>query len=205
MAGIRQFDHDQVVERAMVLFWRGGYGATSIGDLEAATKLRRGSLYNAFGDKQGLFLAALKRYEETIGAERAKKLSHPDPYRAIAGFLDILVEQMSASDRPRGCLHTNTSLEFPAAPDPVLRVIADRTSAIENAIYAVLRRAHQDGAIDTECDLRAMARFYLGVAKGLGVLHKVFGDAAMLRDVVQVAMSKWPAGPRTQKRKTKAR
>src|SRR6266545_3846243 len=167
MAGTKQFDHDTVVDRAMMLFWRMGYGGTSIQDLEKATRLHRGSLYNAFGDKQGLFVAALKRYEITVGQERIKQLSNPDPYRAIEGFLNTLVFQMSEPSRPRGCLHTNTSLEFPNAPDEVLRIIAERTAGIEGAIY-------------------------LGVAKGIGVLHKVFGDASALRDIVKVAMSRWP-------------
>src|SRR6516164_3398429 len=100
MAGTKQFDHDAVVDRAMMLFWRKGYGGTSIHDLEKATRLRRGSLYNAFGDKQGLFVAALKRYETTVGHERIKQLSNPDPYRAIEGFLETLVTQMSEPSRP---------------------------------------------------------------------------------------------------------
>jgi TetR/AcrR family transcriptional repressor of nem operon len=192
MVGIKQFDQDAVVERAMMLFWRRGYGGTSIQDLEKATRLRRGSLYNAFGDKQGLFVAALKRYESTVGQERIKQLSNPDAYRAIEGFLDTLVAQMSEPSRPRGCLHTNTSLEFPNAPDEVLRVVAERTAGIEGAIYTVLRRAQAEGMLDPDVDARAHARFYLGIAKGIGVLHKVFGDASALRDIVTVAMSKWP-------------
>src|SRR5215472_8843716 len=176
----------------MMLFWRKGYGRMSIQDLEKATRLRRGSLYNAFGDKQGLFVATLKRYETTVSQERVKQLSNPDPYRAIEGFLETLVTQMSEPSRPRGCLHTNTSLEFPNAPDEVLRVIAERTAGIEAAMYAVLRRAQAEGLLDAAADARAVARFYVGVAKGITVLHKVFGDASGLRDIVKIAMSKWP-------------
>jgi TetR/AcrR family transcriptional regulator, transcriptional repressor for nem operon len=192
MVGTKQFDHDTVVERAMMLFWRRGYGGTSIQDLEKATRLRRGSLYNAFGDKQGLFVAALKRYETTVSQERIKQLSNPDPYCAIEGFLNTLVTQMSEPRRPRGCLHTNTSLEFPHAPDEVLRIIAERTAGIEGAIYVALRRAQAEGVVDPAVDARALARFYLGVAKGISFLHKVFGDASALRDIVKIAMSKWP-------------
>lgn len=193
MAGIKQFDADAVVDRAMILFWRVGYGATSIQDLEKATKLRRGSLYNAFGDKEGLFVAALKRYDSVVGAKRIEPLSNPDPYRAIGGFLNTLVEQLSEPGRPRGCLHTNTSLEMPGAPAAVMRLVAERTNAIEGAIYAVLHSAKRRGLLDRTVDTRALARFYLGVAKGITVLHKVYGDSAMLRDIVEVAMSKWPA------------
>jgi TetR/AcrR family transcriptional repressor of nem operon len=99
---------------------------------------------------------------------------------------------MGEPSRPRGCLHTNTSLEFPNAPDEVLRIIAERTAGIEGAIYVVLRRAQAEGLLDPAADARAVARFYVGVAKGITVLHKVFGDASALRDIVKIAMSKWP-------------
>jgi AcrR family transcriptional regulator len=202
MAGIRQFDQDAVVERAMMTFWQLGYGATSIHNLERATKLRRGSIYNAYGDKQGLFIAALERYQETIGQERFKHLSHRDPYLAIKHFLTALVDQMSDHRRPRGCLHTNTSLEFPGAPDAVLRMIAEHTSNVENTIYAVLQRAKKNGSLGPAADTRALARFYLAVAKGIGVLHKIYGDPLMLRDIVDVAMRAWPtpAGKKTRRK-----
>src|SRR5262249_29639314 len=124
--------------------------------------------------------------------KRIKQLSNPDPRRAIEGFLETLVTQMGEPSRPRGCLHTNTSLEFPNAPDEVLRIIAERTAGIEGAIYVVLRRAQAEGLLDPAADARAVARFYVGVAKGITVLHKVFGDASALRDIVKIAMSKWP-------------
>ena len=178
----------------MMLFWRVGYGAASIQDLERATKLRRGSLYNAFGDKEALFIAALKRYDSVIGAKRIEPLSNPDPYRAIQGFLNALVEQLTEPGRPRGCLHTNTSLEMPGAPAAIMRLVAERTNAIEGAIYTVLHGAKRRGLLDRTANTRALARFYLGVAKGITVLHKVYADGTMLRDIVQVAMSKWP-GP----------
>ena len=193
MVGVKQFNSDAVVERAMLHFWRAGYGATSIQDLEGATRLGRGSLYNAFGDKEGLFIAALKRYDATVGAKRIEQLSNPDPYRAIEGFLNTLVDQMSEPGRPRGCLHTNTSLEIPSAPDVVLQVIAERTTAIETALYKVFQRAKKQGKLDRTADARSLARFYLGVAKGITVLHKVYGNTAMLRDIVKVALTKWPA------------
>jgi TetR/AcrR family transcriptional repressor of nem operon len=74
----------------------------------------------------------------------------------------------------------------------VLRIVAERTAGIEGAIYVVLRRAQAEGLLDPAADARALARFYLGTAKGISVLHKVFGDASALRDIVKIAMSKWP-------------
>src|SRR5580658_5632457 len=58
----RSFDAEAAVERAMGVFWSRGYYATALPDLLRATKLSRGSLYAAFGDKHSLFLRALDRY-----------------------------------------------------------------------------------------------------------------------------------------------
>src|SRR3978361_823872 len=58
----RSFDTEAAVERAMDVFWSRGYHATALPDLLRATKLSRGSLYAAFGDKHSLLLRALDRY-----------------------------------------------------------------------------------------------------------------------------------------------
>jgi TetR/AcrR family transcriptional regulator, transcriptional repressor for nem operon len=58
----RSFDVEAAVERAMDVFWSRGYHATALPDLLRATKLSRGSLYAAFGNKHSLFLRALDRY-----------------------------------------------------------------------------------------------------------------------------------------------
>ena len=58
----RNFDEDTVVAAARDRFWGGGYAATSVDDLTAATGLGKGSLYGAFGDKHGLFVRALDGY-----------------------------------------------------------------------------------------------------------------------------------------------
>lgn len=66
MARPKTFDHDQVLDRAVELFWRKGYEATSIQDLVEAMGIQRGSLYAAFGSKQDLFLAVLDRYGDVV-------------------------------------------------------------------------------------------------------------------------------------------
>ena len=58
----REFDVDDVVRSAMEVFWDRGYAGASLEDLIDGTGLSRGSIYKAFGDKEGLFLAALDAY-----------------------------------------------------------------------------------------------------------------------------------------------
>ena len=65
MARPRQFDEIQVIEKVMKVFWAKGYEATSMQDLVVASGLLKGSLYGAFGDKQALYMVALKHYNRT--------------------------------------------------------------------------------------------------------------------------------------------
>ena len=202
MAGVKQFDRNEVLERAMTVFWRNGYQATSIQDLVEATGVNRGSLYATFGDKKGLFLAVIEHYANRFGKPIMAELKDPDPRRAIERMLEAIVLRISDSRWPRGCLFTNTSLECPGAGDEINRKIAEQLGMQESAIYQVLRRAQIDGSIEATQDVRALARFFVGVAHGLNSVNKVVPDPAMLRDIVKTAMRVWDtAQPRAPERR----
>jgi TetR/AcrR family transcriptional regulator, transcriptional repressor for nem operon len=191
MAGVKQFDRNQVLDLAMMVFWRNGYQATSIQDLVAATGVNRGSLYATFGDKRGFFLAVLDQYAERIALPTMAELNNPDPRRAIEAMFESIIRRTSDPTWPRGCLNTNTSLECPGAGDDIGRKIAERLGQQESAIYQVLRRAQSEGALDPKQDARALARFFVGVAQGLNVVNKTAPDPAMLKDMVKIAMRVW--------------
>ena len=191
MAGVKQFDRNEVLDRAMAVFWRSGYQATSIQDLVEATGVNRGSLYATFGDKCGLFLAVLDRYSEKVSSPTMAALNDPDPRRAIEKMFESIVERNSDPAWPRGCLDTNTSLECPGAGDIIAQKIADRVGLQESAIYQVLRRAQSEGSLDPKQDARAMSRFFLGVAQGLNVVNKAAPNPARIQDMVKMAMRIW--------------
>ena len=134
MAGVKQFDRGEVLDRAMVLFWKRGYEATSIRDLVAATGINRGSIYATFGDKKRLFLAVLDRYGEKIAKPLMAELADPDPRRAIERMFDSIIRRTSDPRFPRGCLNTNSSLECPGSGDEITRKIADGFGRQESAV-----------------------------------------------------------------------
>jgi TetR/AcrR family transcriptional repressor of nem operon len=101
MAGVKQFDQDEVLDRAMMLFWSQGYEATSIEELVEATGINRGSLYATFIDKNGLFLAVIDRYLETVAKSLMASLSDPDPRRAIERMFDSIVGRLSGASAIR--------------------------------------------------------------------------------------------------------
>jgi TetR/AcrR family transcriptional repressor of nem operon len=191
MAGVKQFDRDEVLERAMRLFWERGYGATSIDDLVRAMGINRGSLYATFGNKRGLFLEALERYWREIGAPMFATLSDPNPRRAIERMFDSIITRTGDLRLPRGCLQTNTALECPGVGDEITRKIADGIGGQESAIYEVLRRAQGERLLEPAQDARALARLFVAVAQGMNVVNKATGDTTALRDMAAAAMSVW--------------
>jgi len=173
----------------MVLFWRQGYEATSIQDLIEATGINRGSIYAAFGNKQGLFLEVLDHYADKVANPLMKELANPDPRRAIECMFESIIRRVSDPKWPRGCLNTNTSIECPKVGDEISRKITERLGQQESTIYQVLHRAQAAGVLDQALDVRALARFFTGVAQALNVVNKAFADPAILRDIVKVALS----------------
>jgi len=205
MAGVKQFDRADVLDRAMALFWRRGYEATSIRDLVAATGINRGSIYATFGDKKGLFLAVLDHYSETIAKPLIAELGDPEPWRAIERMFGSIILRTSDPRFPRGCLNTNTSLECPGSGDEITRKIAEGFGRQESAIYRVLRRAQRQGSLSSAMDARALARFFMAVAQGLNVVNKAVADPTVLQDIARVAMTAWIRPVRTRSRAPKFR
>ena len=191
MAGVKQFNQEEVLDRAMEVFWQKGYEGTSIQDLTKATGLGRGSLYGTFGDKEQLFLAVLDRYAEQFQAAIVEQLNHPEPYQAIEGMFEVMIERMSNPKYPRGCLNTNTSVGISGKSEMIERKIAERLGGLESAIYQVLRKAQTEELLPREQDLRALARFFVGVSQGMAVLNKTFADPSVIQDVAKVALSVW--------------
>lgn len=191
MAGVIRFDREAALDRAVEAFWRKGYDATSVQDLKAATGLGRGSLYNAFGDKEALFGAALERYAATVGATTLRQLRNEDVKAGVQGMLEAIVARMTSGAAPPGCLIATACLgagEGRPASDFVAAVVRGVAAALE----AALARARDGGQIPSDADPQALARFYCAVAQGLGLMHKARADRETLQDVVAVAMRAWP-------------
>src|SRR5688572_4700394 len=83
----RSFDRDKALERAMHVFWRQGYEATSVDDLTRAMDINPPSLYAAFGDKQRLYLEALERYQRSRRESLASWFEQEPTAKAAVGRL----------------------------------------------------------------------------------------------------------------------
>ncbi|GAA4151094.1 TetR/AcrR family transcriptional regulator [Actinomadura keratinilytica] len=196
MGRTREFDVDAAVADAMDLFWRRGYAATSIQDLVAATGVGRGSLYAAFGSKDGLYEAALRRYaEESLGCMR-QRLERAAPVRTVLRDLLLeLVDETVADPERRGCLMTNTAVERLPGDPLAGRVVGRALDLLAELVEAALRRGRERGELPADADVTALADFVVTTVQGLRVQGKAGADRRRLVAVVDTALRALPAAP----------
>jgi TetR/AcrR family transcriptional repressor of nem operon len=113
MARQREFDEDKVLNALRDVFWEYGYEGTSYADIMAATGLKKGSLYAAFGDKRALYQKAIERYDTEIVSAGVKMLRNEtlSPKTRIENFMNGPVEAAGSAKGRRGCLLCNVAID----------------------------------------------------------------------------------------------
>lgn len=185
----KSFDESDVIERAMDVFWKKGYAATSISDITDATGIKRGSLYNAFDGKHDLFVRALLKYG---GERRTNKLQMletvEDPREAIAMFFDSIVKATLDDPDKKGCLLFNTALEFSSHDDDVKKLVSQGINEVVTFFEGRIDRGKELGSIRNSLDTQSTAKALVALVVGIRVLGRgAFGKAA-LRQVAQQAV-----------------
>jgi TetR/AcrR family transcriptional regulator, transcriptional repressor for nem operon len=170
----RNFDEDTVVAAARDRFWCGGYAATSVDDLTAATGLGKGSLYGAFGDKHTLFVRALDGYcvDAMDRMEAQLRLPGVSAYDRLAGHVRATVADIVADSERRGCMLAKSSAELGAADADVDRVVGESLTRWRGYLVECIAEAQRDGTVRADADPEALATTLLGLMRGFEALRK---------------------------------
>ncbi|AYG60675.1 TetR/AcrR family transcriptional regulator [Rhizobium jaguaris] len=197
MARPRQFDEDRVLDAAGEIFWAKGYEATSTRDLTDRMALTHASLYNAFGDKRGLYLKALQRYlDRNLRSRIARMEATYSPGLTIVGYFEEIVERSLADAEHRGCLLVNTALEARSDDPEMQRAVADETAEIEAFFLRTVTAAQASGEIPANQPPEDIAKLLLSVQFGLRVLVRVRPERELLNGILRPAMAMltlpWP-------------
>jgi len=163
----RKFDRDDVVAKAMRVFWTNGFTQTSIGDLVEGINVGAQSLYNAFGNKEEIFVQALNLYLSTITRDALKRAENTDS--AIDGICAVfpLPSEVIALDQPLGCLMVMTSFETDKCNTTEIEAIIDkqRVKAI-TAFKQLLERGQKDGEINQSLKPSSVAKLLTTLLQG---------------------------------------
>lgn len=189
----KEFETDEITDAAMHVFWRHGYGATSVQDLVDGTGLSRSSLYSTFQSKQGLYQKALQRYELLTTLNNVKLLSGSGSPKALIRQLLVNVVEDELNDAEhKGCLVANACLELSGHDEDVTQFVVSNLQKLQHALENLLIKAQQSGEIASTQNPRALASFFLNTMQGLRVLGKgspLKQRKQSLMDVVEVALN----------------
>ena len=190
MARTKEFDREEVLTKAMYTFLQKGYEGTSMQTLVSTMGINRGSLYDTFGDKRSLFIAAIAHYEATIVKDVMGSLTDPDAGKqSIIDLFRGLVVEMTKETNCYGCLMTNTAVELCPHDAEAKIKIDTHLKQIARAFGRTLKQARAKGEIKDDSDLDAIAHYLTSSWQGLRVMGKVNRDPQTLNKIVDVILS----------------
>jgi len=178
------YDPKEVLINAMHLFWEKGYESTSIQDIVAVTGLKPGSLYNLYGNKEGIFEAVLDTYS-AMNLEQVEKVlnSSDDPLKDIENFLHEVVVTSISNAKTNGCLLVKTLLVVPHKDRRIQKHITVIFSQVEALLAKTIQKAVDLG--QTTVDAQQFAKFIITTIYGAHVYYKTDDDVDVLRQNVQ--------------------
>jgi AcrR family transcriptional regulator len=170
MARKKEYNEDVVVEKAMNLFWRNGYGPTSMQMLEKEMGINKFSIYSSFGNKHGLFLESLKSYKKKVNTIFETFESSNNGIEDIKAFFYNSVHICNKEGNQKGCLLTNTYNEFSEIED---ELISDQmNSFMSNLKELFIQKLKMNPTKDNETILK-QANYLLLAKHGLAAASRV--------------------------------
>jgi TetR/AcrR family transcriptional repressor of nem operon len=189
MARTKDFDENEVLKKAVDIFWLKGYSATSMQDLVDGLGISRSSLYDTYGDKHTLFMKALESYQSVNSEKFACVINSDKPAKeTVKSLLEFVIGGLLNDKSQKGCFMVNAEVEVALHDKEVSEVIQKNDQQVEEAFYAVIQKGRQNGEIANNQDARALARFMFNTVKGIQVTAKSTCDRAVFDDIINTAL-----------------
>ena len=171
MPSPKGYKREDVLDRAIELFRRNGYSATSTAELVEDLGINRKSMYAEFGSKQDLFEAALERYSEINLSYVLAPIEAPEAN--AQSIRDAFLGYASASEtkfRGLGCLMANTAVERAALDPGSAKFVDAYLNRLTKGFRNALSNAQADGSIDQNANLDDLAAHFVNSVVGISAL-----------------------------------
>ncbi|MBD0259247.1 MAG: TetR/AcrR family transcriptional regulator [Cytophagales bacterium] len=190
MARNKEFEEAEVLEKAVNLFWCKGYNGTSMQDVVDCLGISRSSLYDTFGDKRQLYLAALNQYRSQMAGALLQTVQQATSVvPTLSRLFEMAVHESLADRLGKGCFMVNSTVELAPHDPEVARIVKANMEDIEEAFYQLIRKGQEQGEVTPKHDARALARFLFNTMSGLRVAAKAGAGRGVYDDVVNLSLS----------------
>jgi len=180
------YNRQEALDRAIKLFWHKGFHATSLKDIEQALDMRPGSIYAAFGNKDGLFQEALDHYAKASLTELERILAHhQSPLSGLAAFIRQLGGIRDKDLPSRACMLVKSLLELGAREQAALQKVEKLLAGMESRFAECFVEAQRLGELDAELDPLRLARRLQAEVMGFRAFAQRDVDSAAVRALAE--------------------
>lgn len=174
MARTKSFNKEDVVERAMNLFWKQGYHATSMQDIVKHVGLNRSSLYESFEGKKDLFDQSLDNYCR-INREGVKTMLGNET-SVKAGIRNLLHSSVACTledEERKGCFVVNSTTELVPDDEVLLKALSRNRVLFEKVFLGFMKKGVESGEIAPDKDIKTLSGLIYTLFSGLNVIAKL--------------------------------
>ncbi|MHA6530527.1 TetR/AcrR family transcriptional regulator [Paenibacillus sp. BAC0078] len=187
MARHKEFEVNEVLDKAIHLFWVQGYEKTSMQELVEYMGIHRRSIYDTFGDKHALFMSALKRYEAIQNKKMRILVEKQEPVKELLRyFLETTLEKKGD---PQGCFIVNSGVELGLLDQEVSSFVEDSYSKTEKLLYNLILVGQQNGELEAKLDPEALSHYFMNAWLGLRTMVKTATNQEKLSGIINTTLS----------------
>lgn len=186
MARLKAFDEEEVLDRAVNLFWTKGYNGTSAQDLVDGLGISRSSLYDTFSDKRTLFLKALQHYRSKNGGAALQLINQStNPAQTLKQLFKMVVAESCDPQIPKGCFIINSMVELAPHDSEVAEMVNGNAQDMEDAFYQAIKKGQEAAQFANSHNARSMARLMFNTLTGMRVAARSGMDKKALDDIAR--------------------
>lgn len=190
MARTKAFDENTVLDKAVSQFWCSGYNGTSMQDLVDCLGINRSSMYDTYGDKHTLFIAALKRYRSQMAGAMIQTINESASIKeTIRKLFDGAVAEALSDQSQRGCFMVNATVDVAPHDPEVAEIVRANRQDVEEAFCEAIQQAQERGEVSRHHDAMALSRFVFSAFNGIRVTAKSGAERAAYEDIIKVVLS----------------
>ncbi|MNK28401.1 HTH-type transcriptional repressor ComR [compost metagenome] len=186
----RNFIEEEILDKAIVLFQEQGYNNTSPEQLVKVLGLSRSSLYSTFGDKRGLLMGALRRYQQlTAVALKNITSENMEPIEGVHRIFDVSIKGCYYPGMPGGCFLVNSIIEFGPEENGPLEIVQESYKDCRDALLHFLKLAKKSNPKYKDLDTGITADYLINAISGIAVSAKAGMDEPTCRRMADLNLS----------------
>lgn len=187
------FDQEEVLEKALQVFWARGYEGASMAELTEAMGINKPSVYAAFGNKEELFRKALGRYVSGPVAYVGEAMRQPTARAAVEMFLTKSAEFLTDQNTPRGCMIVQGALSCGQGAALIQEELIAHRNGYEGALKKRLELAQAQSDLPKDLNASELAKYVATIHQGMSVQATSGATKKELLAVVGLVLKSWPA------------